>query len=113
MRELVQQFFAGWTAHDANAVLAQFGQSFQLEDRIAGSSALIADPSVLRDYLRSRFALGDAFSGVTADIPASPSATNANATAAFRRSFGDRVLSGNAKLVCGSGYLTEVLIGSQ
>jgi hypothetical protein len=113
VRNLVAQLFAGWTAHDAPSVIAQFGQSFQLEDRIAGNSTLIRDTGSLSDYLRVRFALGDVFSDVRADIPAHPSAAGANATAAFRRSFADKQLDGTAKLVCGDGHLTEVLIGSQ
>lgn len=113
VRDLVTQFFAGWTAHDAPAVIAQLGQSFQLEDRIEGNSTLIRDAGGLSDYLKVRFALGDAFGDLQADVPAQPTAAGANATAAFHRTFSNKQLAGTAKLVCGDGHLIEILIGSQ
>lgn len=113
VRELVEQLFRAWTAHDVEAVALLFAGSFALEDRIHERMTVIQDASRLREYLRGRFALGEKFSELSADIPTRPSPTGSNATVQFRRSFDNERLQGTGKLVCGEGRLTYVLLGAQ
>ena len=113
VESLTSDFFTLWSSKNEAGLLRLFASTFQLQDGLPEGRAVIHTADDLRRYLESRFALGDTFTPTRIEIPAKPSATQANATVAFRRAFAGRILDGNAKLVCKSGVLPDVVMTAE
>jgi hypothetical protein len=107
---LVDDFFARWNNRDVVGTAALFSASFSFNDNIANERTTLGDRSALQRYLADRFALGDRFSNIVAQIPDNPSPARANPTVSFMRNVGTTTYRGNAKLVCVDDLLRELVM---
>ena len=120
LKFLVEQFFARYNARDLDAFLALFNWGapagsggFGSYFDNPGQPQQLRDRASLSAYLRGRWAIDDHFSIVDpGSYPEGLAFPNANSTVQFARSFSGVEQSGNAKLVCNSGLLVDVVMSS-
>jgi hypothetical protein len=118
---LVEQFFFRYNARDLEAFLALFnwttasaGGGFAGYDDNPGEQHQLNDRASLSEYLRARWGLDDLFPSHTSAYPAEGAAglPLGNPTVEFTRTFSGASQTGNAKLVCGAGFLIDVVMSS-
>jgi hypothetical protein len=107
---LVDDFFARWNNRDAVGTAALFSASLSFNDNIGNERTTLSERSALQRYLADRFALGDRFSNVVAQIPENPAPARANPTVSFMRNVGATTYRGNAKLVCVDDLLRDLVM---
>jgi hypothetical protein len=118
---LADQFFVRYNARDMDGFLGLFlfsvpaaGGGFGSYTDNPGESRTISDRAGLSDYLRTRWAMDDRFVSWSAGgNPDGLNYPNANPTISFTRSFAGVTHVGNAKLVCNSGLLVDVVMSSR
>jgi hypothetical protein len=111
--KLVDDFFAGWNAHEPDRVAGLFTADLEFHDGVGGKARDLARRDDLQRYLTERFALDDRFSGLTISIPENPAPYAANPTVSFVRTAGGTTYRGNAKLVCAGNALTGVVMSAE